>query len=296
MDAIESFRLPSPKGEVPSARVEVDIGALSHQGKVRRNNEDHFLVLQFDRTMRSLLTNLPPGRVPDRYQETGYGMVVADGMGGAAAGEVASQLAIGSLIDLVLRTPDWIMRFDELRAREVLLRIDQRFQQVSQMVLERAEANPLLAGMGTTMTAACSLGKDMVIAHVGDSRVYLFRNGRLHRLTRDHTMAQALADAGVIGQDAVDTHPMRHVLTQAIGTKDTKTEAELGMVELVDGDQVLLCTDGLTEAASADGIIETLRTPGHSADVCRGLVDQALAGGGPDNVTVVLARYRMPHA
>lgn len=294
MDKLDFISLASPKDRVPSARVEVDIGALSHPGKVRPNNEDHFLVIRLDRSMRALLSNLPPGQIPDRYDEIAYGMVVADGMGGAAAGEIASQLAIGSLIELVLRTPDWIMRFDEQRAQEVLLRIDQRFQQVTQLVMEGAKTNPKLSGMATTMTAACSLGQDLVIAHVGDSRVYLFREGRLHRLTRDHTVAQALADAGVIGADAVDSHPMRHVLTHAIGTRDAKTEAQLGMVRLVHGDQVLLCTDGLTEAVSGDAIAETLSVGGTSLSACRSLVDLALAGGGPDNVTVVLARYHIP--
>lgn len=293
MNSSPSVPKQLPKDEIQSTRVEVDIGALSHRGLVRPDNEDHFLVVRLDRTMRPLMTSLPPGQIPDQYGETAYGLVVADGMGGAAGGEIASQLAIGSLIDLVLQTPDWIMRFDKQHAKEVLLRFDERFQQVARVVLERAKAQPELSGMGTTMAVACSLGEDLVIAHVGDSRIYMFRKGRLHRLTRDHTVAQALADAGVIDSHAVDSHPMRHTLTQAIGARGIKTQAELGLARLMDGDQLLLCTDGLTEAVSSDAIVQALSKGEDSASVCKELVDLALVNGGPDNVTVVLARYRI---
>jgi protein phosphatase len=292
MSLPKSVPLPSSEDETPSTRVEIDLGALSHKGNVRPENEDHFLVVRLERTMRALLTSLPPGQIPEQYADTAYGMVVADGMGGAAAGEIASQLAISSLVDLVLRTPDWIMRFDEQRAREVLLRFDKRFQQVAQLVADRAKAIPELLGMGTTMTTAASLGADLVIAHVGDSRIYLFRDRRLYRLTRDHTVAQALADAGAIPSDTVDSHPMRHMLTQSIG--GSETQAELGLMRLIDGDQVLLCSDGLTEVVSDDAICAVLGNSSDSASACKALVESALANGGPDNVTVVLARYRIP--
>ena len=132
--------------------------------------------------MQTMLTNLPPGASPERA-ETAYGLLVADGMGGAAAGEVASRTAITILVDLVLRTPDWIMRPDEGLIREVLGRMDRRFRQVNQALAEQARSEPDLAGMGTTMTLACSHGADLVVAHVGDSRAYLFRQGRLAQLT-----------------------------------------------------------------------------------------------------------------
>ena len=114
---------PAPPGRAPrtiSSLIEVDLGAASHRGKVRSNNEDHYLAARFDRTMGTLLTNLPPGCVPESSAETAYGLVVADGMGGAAAGEVASRTAITVLVDLVLRTPDWILRPDEELIRQVL--------------------------------------------------------------------------------------------------------------------------------------------------------------------------------
>jgi serine/threonine protein phosphatase PrpC len=285
------------KGQRPgsmSSHVQIDLGALSHQGKVRPNNEDHFLVTRFERTMRTLLTSLPTGDIPAQYAETGYSMLVADGMGGAAAGEVASRTAIGALVDLMLQTPDWIMRIDKQSAKAVLRRMDQRFRQVKQALIERAESDPSLSGMGTTMTLACSLGTELIIAHSGDSRAYLCRQGLLQPLTHDQTMAQSLADAGAIRPEEVATHPMRHVLTGAIATRGGKTPTELHQLGLIDGDQILLCTDGLVGMVADPAIAGVLAVPRPAAETCRLLVDLALEAGGKDNVTVVLGRYRIP--
>ncbi len=273
--------------------VQVDMGALSHRGRVRPDNEDHFLVARLDRTMHVLMTNLPPECVPEKHTETAYGMAVADGMGGHAAGEVASRSALSALVDLVLRTPDLIMRLDQRFTKEALRRFDDRFQQIRDVLLEHVEEDPKLFGMGTTLTVACSLGLELLVAHVGDSRAYLYRQGRLQRLTRDHTMAQFLADTGAIRPEEIARHPMRHVLTAAIGTQGGKAEVELERVRLADGDQILLCSDGLTDMVSDAAIAETLRQSDSAAGACEALVNQALEGGGKDNVTVALGRYRV---
>jgi protein phosphatase len=277
-----------------SARVAVDLAALSHQGKVRKNNEDHFIVTRFDRTMRTLVTNLPAGAVPDRYAETVYGMLVADGVGGAVAGEIASRTAITAIMDLVIETPDWIMRLDDPLAKEVLKRMEDRFQKVRDVLVALAKKDPTLGGMATTMTLAASLGPELLIAHVGDSRAYAVQGGELKRLTRDQTMAQSLADAGAITPDEVDKHPARHVLTGALATRGAFAHVQLRRSRLEDGDQILLCSDGLTEMVPEDTIAGVLRKPGPSSDACRALVDLALEAGGKDNVTVVLGRYKIP--
>jgi PPM family protein phosphatase len=277
-----------------SAQVEVDLGALSDPGKVRPNNEDHFLVARFDRIMRRLLSNLPPGQIPEHCGETAYSMLVADGMGGEAAGEVASRNAIGILVDLVLQTPDWILRLDEHWLQQVRQRMERRFQQVQETLIGQAQEDPALAGMGTTMTLSCSLGADLLLFHAGDSRAYLFRHDRLHRLTCDHTMAQSLADRGAIDPQDVATHPLRNVLTNVLGGRDRPVRVECHQLRLVDGDQILLCTDGLTDLVPDGAVWEVLRSADRAADACRALLDQALDAGGKDNVTVVLGRYRIP--
>ena len=274
--------------------VDVELGALSHRGKVRENNEDSYLAGRFERAMKTLFTNLSEEDVLERHSEAGYGMLVADGMGGAAAGEIASSTAVRVLIDLALETPDWIMNFEGDRGREVLARMEERFRKIREVFVRKAEADPDLLGMGTTITLACSIGADLIIAHVGDSRAYLLRGGELQRLTHDQTMAQSLADAGAIRPEQVATHPSRHVLTGAITTEKGAVPADLHHLRLSDGDQLLLCSDGLTDLVTDAEIAGALGRAGSADTACRALVDLALEGGGRDNVTVVLARYSIP--
>jgi serine/threonine protein phosphatase PrpC len=293
-----AVHLQSPVPAKPSAsissRTRVAFGALSHSGKVRPNNEDSFLVTRFKRSMNTLLTNLPQGEIPDQYVEAGYVMLVADGIGGRTAGEIASRTAISALVDLVIQTPDWIMRPDREGIEEVLRRMKERFDQLTDVLTRRAQSSLQLYGMGTTLTLAVSLGADLVIAHVGASRAYLFRGGQLLRLTSDQTVAQLLADAGVIKREDVSKHHARHVLTDSITAAGEKAAVELQHVRLADGDQFLLCSDGLTNMVTDKTITTVLEKTGAAADACRTLVDLALDAGGKDNVTVVLGRYEIP--
>jgi PPM family protein phosphatase len=278
-----------------SSLVEVDLAALSHPGRVRPNNEDHFVATRFDRTMRTLASNLHPADVPSDYAETAYAFLVADGVGGSVAGELASRTAVLALVDLVLETPDWIMRLDGGLADEVLHRMERRFQQVREVLVARATEDPSLKGMATTMTVACSLGTELLTAHVGDSRAYVHRrDGRLERLTRDQTMAQSLADAGAISQEDVARHPSRHILTSALATRGAFVQVQLKRSRIENGDRLLLCSDGLTEMVPDETIAKVLSSGEPSAKACKRLVDLALEAGGKDNVTVVLASYRIP--
>jgi len=277
-----------------SSLVEVELAGRSDPGKVRANNEDHFLIARFERTMKTLGTNLPAGEVEARYSESAYGMLVADGVGGAAGGEVASRTAIRTLVELVLDTPDWTMPFDEPLAERVLQRMEGRFQRIREVLVERARAEPSLRGMGTTLTLAASLGPELLTAHVGDSRAYLFHKGRLQALTHDQTLAQSLADAGAIPQEDVAHHPARHVLTSALASRGAFARVDLRRLRLEDGDRLLLCSDGLTEMVPEKEIARVLAAGASCDETCGRLVDLALAAGGKDNVTVVLAAYGIP--
>jgi protein phosphatase len=250
------------------------------------------MVVRFGRALQTLLTNLPEGLVPDQFEEMGYGMVVADGMGGRAAGEIASQLAISTLVALVLDTPDWILGASKPEADRVLQRMTERYQRVDAVLNEQAVLDPSRSGMGTTMTLACSLGYQLILAHLGDSRIYLLREGALQQITRDHTVAQAMVDFGILPRDEAATHRLRHVLTRVLGRGKDQAEPEVQRLRLVDQDQLLLCTDGLTDMV-ANGTIESVLQEAATADqACQMLVELALKEGGKDNVTVVLARYR----
>ncbi len=274
--------------------VQVDVGALSHVGKVRKNNEDHFLVARLGRTLEPLMTNLPAGALPERVAEYGYGLLVADGMGGAAAGEVASRMAISLLVNLVVDTAKWGRRIDDAEARGLMERMLVYYSRIHASLMEEAEARPDLSGMGTTLTVAYSFCCDLIIAHVGDSRAYLFRKDSLHRLTRDHTLAQDLADRGSIPPEAVARHRYRHVLTNVLGGHSNRVETELQQLKLADRDRLLLCSDGLTDMVDDVSITNVLRTTEDSKAASRKLLDLALEAGGKDNITILLARYLFP--
>jgi protein phosphatase len=293
----DEIPVPAPRdrpAQTISSLVEVDLGGLSHPGKVRPNNEDTFLVARFDRRMTPLLTNLPEGEYAASSAETSYGMLVADGMGGHLAGEVASRTTARLLLDLVLQTPDWIMRLNAGWVEEAFRRTEQRLVQIRGVLSEQARADAGLIGMGTTLTLAWSLGADLLLAHVGDSRAYLMHEGRLRQLTRDQTVAQEMVEAGTLSVEEAARHRLRHVLTGALSADGREITVEFRRFRLADGDQVLLCSDGLTEMVPEAALAEVLRRPGPAADACRALVDLALEAGGRDNVTVVLARYRFP--
>ncbi len=277
-----------------SSLVRLDVAGLTHPGKVRPNNEDHFLIGKSGRYLDVLATNLPDGELPPRAEEAGYGMVVADGMGGAEGGEVASRLAIRTFIQRVLHVPDWYFRLDDAGAQEVMRRAEERYREVDAAIGRQAAADPRLAGMGTTMTLAYSLGADLFVGQVGDSRAYLYRNGRLTQLTRDQTLAEVLVRIGEITREQAAAHRLRHVLTSALGRHQGDVAVEVQRHQLADGDTLLLCSDGLTEMVPDDRIAEVLGRPCAAEEACRALVGLALEGGGLDNVTVVVARYRFP--
>jgi PPM family protein phosphatase len=282
-----------PDLNVSSSEVKVDIAAASHRGHVRETNEDHYLAVRFQRLLETLCTNAEEGVVECPNAETGYGMLVADGMGGLAAGEVASRIALCKLVELVVNKPDWIMNYKEpADVTVVTRRMTQRFRQIDDTLREQAESNRSLIGMGTTLTIAVSLGYDLLIGHIGDSRAYLMRNKELHQVTNDHTLAQTLIDAGISKPDDPATRAMRHVLTAALGSAAEPVEPQVQRFCLSSNDEVLLCTDGLTEMVAKETITSVLNDSGSSKMACKSLIDLALAAGGLDNVTVVLARYQ----
>ncbi len=282
-------QLPKPH----TSGVRVDAAGLSHRGILRPNNEDHFLVVRFGRFLESLGTNLPADQVPSRFEEDGYGMAVADGMGGHAAGEEASRLAITTLLNEVLTAPEWIHRADNPSlAAEIMRRASERFEKISRVLAQEAADEPELHGFGTTMTFAASVGRNLFIAHIGDSRAYVLRRGTLHQLTRDHTLVREMYEAGEITLDQAATHRMRHALTRNLGP-DKGARPDMQELELEDGDRLLLCSDGLHEMISADSIATVLAAAAASDTMCSRLIDLALAAGGKDNVTAIVAQYNI---
>ena len=208
---------------------------------------------------------------------------VADGLGGHQGGEVASAAAVEPLAAL-----DGRELADPGEAAEALAAA---IREGNAAILDRAAGDPGLWGMGTTVTAAALAGDHhLQLAHVGDSRAYLLRDGSLDQLTTDHTVVAELVRRGRLTPEQAAIHPERSILTRAVGLDPRVPVDTPDPLELHDGDQVLLCSDGLTEAVDDDQIAELLATTHDGDAACRSLIDAANAAGGPDNITVVLLR------
>ena len=273
--------------------LDVDFGAISHQGLVRESNQDSFLVMKFGRSLENLLTNLDEDLFEQNYLMNGYGMLVADGMGGMAGGDVASRLALTKLIELIIDTSDWTLALQRQKdVTTVLERMTDRFLQIDEILRKEADNDRTLQGMGTTLTVAGALGSDLIIGHVGDSRAYLLHEDEFTQLTTDHTLAQALIDAGVARPDDPASRSMRHVLTAAVGSLGEQVDPQVQRFKLRGGDKLLLCTDGLTEMVDDETIAQVLRESKSAQDACQDLIDLSLSGGGTDNVTVIVAHFR----
>jgi protein phosphatase len=212
-------------------------------------------------------------------------------MGGAAAGEVASALALSLGTTLTLDATRWQLDLDERAAARLCRHVNEFFQLIDRAVTDRARQDPSLAGMGTTLTVAYTVGFDALVFHIGDSRAYVWRQGTLRQVTRDETLAQVMADAGAITTGDAAVHPMRHVLTRAIGACQGPTDAVISQVRFEGGDRLLLCTDGLTDVVPDATVAALLAAPGVPQATCDALVEAALAAGAPDNVTVVIAEF-----
>jgi serine/threonine protein phosphatase PrpC len=222
----------------------------SDTGRKRRRNEDSYVVA-------------PPM------------FAVADGMGGAQAGEVASKLAAAALEETDPAT---------LSGPERLISL---IQEANRRVYERSSSDPSTSGMGTTMTVAVVEDAGVTIGHVGDSRAYLVREGKLEQLTEDHSLVNELLKSGKLSPQEAELHPQRSVITRAVGT-DPDVDVDAFVVDATEGDIFLLCSDGLTDMVGDDDILDTVERHREDLDrVTKALVSAANRGGGEDNITVI---------
>ncbi|HSK90350.1 MAG TPA: Stp1/IreP family PP2C-type Ser/Thr phosphatase [Euzebyales bacterium] len=205
--------------------------------------------------------------------------VVADGLGGHAAGEVASALVVERLREVDIA--------DDAAPEDAQQQLAEAVRDANRRIHQSATEDPEHAGMGTTVTAAVAVGDRLCLAHVGDSRAYLYRDGTLEQITEDHTPVQRAVRAGVISAEEALRHPSRHVLAQAVGL-DVDIEVDTPTVELQPGDRVVLCTDGLTDPVGDPDLQRLLGGFDTAQETVDGLITAALNGGGPDNVTLVV--------
>ena len=222
------------------------------------------------------------GLIREGNEDSGYAgpalLLVADGMGGHAAGELASAIAIAVVADLDVHPPE---------EGEVLSALGDSITDVGEGIADVISTEPDLTGMGTTVTGIYWMGDRLAVVHVGDSRAYLLRDDELIQITHDHTYVQTLVDAGRISEEEATTHPRRSLLMRALDGINP-VEADLSLREARHGDRYMLCTDGLSGVVSSDEILAILSDGDPTGAVTR-LVDRALERGAPDNVTVVVA-------
>ncbi|RJL31694.1 PP2C family protein-serine/threonine phosphatase [Bailinhaonella thermotolerans] len=208
-------------------------------------------------------------------------LAVADGMGGHAAGEVASSVAVAALSDLDDGLPE------DLGGVDLIAALSAGVADASHRLKDLAERNPSLEGMGTTLTAVLWHDGRMALAHVGDSRGYLLRDGKLYQITRDHTLVQSLVDDGRMDPERAAEHPRRSMLMRALQSTGS-AEPDLVMRTVVPGDRYLLCSDGLSGVVQPETLHEILTDVDDREEAVRRLIELANQGGGPDNITCVV--------
>jgi serine/threonine protein phosphatase PrpC len=264
---------------------------ISHRGQVRESNEDHFLVAELGRMLTVHQTNLPQARAK-RSSHRGYVLLVADGMGGANAGEVASGLTVEIIEEFLLNT---LKRFSNLQAgeeRNAMNELQNALFRADARIFEEIGKHPEWHGMGTTLTLAFVVNRRLFVAHAGDSRCYLYSKGLLQQLTQDHTVTAELLRRGVLLPDNGKTHPYRHVVTNILGGNAPGVEVDCQCCNLHSQDKILLCSDGLTEMVRDDEIEEILAIESEPRNACARLVDEANKRGGKDNITVIVAHVK----
>ena len=244
----------------------MEYGAFSHRGLQRKSNEDHFYI-------------------PEDSQRRPAFIIVADGMGGHNAGDLASRLAVENIVSYFLEMEN------KLQSAEVLIKAIQHSMELANdkiYALSRSEAH--LSGIGTTLTMAVFDENRLYVAHVGDSRCYLIRKKRVYQITKDHSLVQELLDNGSITHDEMHLHPKKNVITRALGTEG-RLRIDCFEKNLETGDMVLLCTDGLINYIDLEEHIKDMPQNISMEQLADRLGRAALEAGGSDDITVAVARY-----
>ena len=274
-------------GRKPSDE-EIDVWGLTHAGKVRQTNEDHFLLGSLHKHLEIRATSLPADEQLRACDERlGFLAMVADGVGGHAAGEEASRMVLEDVTLYLAHSTATYYQSDAQSETFVELLQDAAMRSHARL-LERAEVDSELRGMATTLTLYMGIWPWVYLLQVGDSRYYTYRDGALTQVTRDQTVAQELVDQGIMSGSVAFKSRWAHVLSSAIGGKQTlpvvkRFRNEWGMVHL-------MCSDGLTKHVSDERIAARLGAMTSARQACEDLLQDALDGGGTDNITIIVGR------
>jgi len=267
---------------------ELDMFGLTHIGRVRKENQDHFMLCTVHPQVVVHGTSLPePESLPLRGERIATYMLVADGVGSGSGGGEASRLALATITHYVASSMRSYHAAGAATDKEFYDALTAAALEAHAAVRQKAQQDPD-AKMATTLTLAVAVFPWMYVTQVGDSRCYIYRDGALKQITRDQTIAQGLADQGLMPADRVSSSPLSHVLSSAIGSEEALPV--VSRVEIPRGCVILLATDGLTKHLSDAEIKAQVETMASSEQLCRSLCDMALERGGTDNITLIAAR------
>jgi len=263
--------------------IRVEVFGKTDLGRTRDHNEDSFLVVDLTRNAASLQPDVRRHDIGPR----GTLFVVADGMGGAAAGELASEMATDTIYAHLMKT--WNAE-DEVTPQRFAYRLKEAVEVANASIHAHAKAHPEVRGMGTTTTAAGVLNDHLYLTQVGDSRAYLIRGGEAHQITKDQSLMQRLVEAGELTEEEAAQSERRNIILQALGP-DPKVKVDLTYQEVRRGDILVLCSDGLSGLVKKEEIAKIVTAAPDLSTACDRLIALANERGGPDNITVVIARF-----
>jgi len=268
---------------------EIDVFGLTHPGKVRTENQDHFLICALRKQMVVHLTSLPEtDHLMVGPERLAFLAMVADGVGGGAKGAEASRMALEAVTQYVSRSMRCYYAAGSDDDRAFSEALQEGALQCHTELVRRGEASPDYRGMATTLTLFLGVWPRAYLLQLGDSRCYLLRRGELTQITRDQTMAQELIDLGVLTRADASSSRLKHTLSSSIGGR--QTAPVVTGLDMTWGHVVLLCSDGLTNHVSDERIRERLRSMTSAKQACEDLLQEALEGGGSDNITIIIGR------
>ena len=272
--------------------IQVTAYGATDVGQKRSVNQDQFLIAELNKSMLISSTSLSMEGRPRLFGRVqGQVLLVADGMGGHAAGEKASSLAIDHLITRLLNSVHWFFQSESEDENQFVDSMKRLFQDAHSRILAESAEHLDQRGMGTTLTMAYIMWPRMYVIHAGDSRCYLIRNHEAEPQTTDHTLARQMVEAGGMKPEDESTSRWSNVLWNVLGgTAETELSAEVRRVDLLPGDMVLLCSDGLYRYFDDKQLATHVRESDSLQDICQSLIDAANEAGGEDNITVVVAR------
>ena len=274
---------------------QMDCFGMTDMGCRRPANQDHFLIADLNKSLHVHSTSLNLDDETRIYGGSqGKLLVVADGMGGEAAGERASTIAMDQLATYVLNSLSWCFRLEEHAEQDFQDHLEEALQSCQKSIEAAVSQHSEMKGMGTTLTMVYIVWPRAFVVHVGDSRCYLLRSRRLEQVTKDHTMGALLAQVNQVDGEQARKSSMGHALWNALGGRSEDLSIDVYKITLKRDDILLLCTDGLYDMVPDEKLENVLETMPNAEAGCRKLVDLANENGGNDNITVIVSRFLSP--